>query len=126
MAAAHIQRRIREQYGERETVTRATRRVIRSYLDWGVLQPKAIKGIYRANPSIAIDSLQLISWLIEASLHARTSGSAPLKGLINSPSLFPFRLKLTRVESLLGTTNNLNFLRHSLDEDLVMLQKTGL
>jgi hypothetical protein len=36
-AAAHIQRRIRKQYGERETVSRAAHRVLRSYVDWGVL-----------------------------------------------------------------------------------------
>jgi len=44
-AAAHVQRRVREQYGERETVSRAARRVLRSYLDWGVLQETATKGI---------------------------------------------------------------------------------
>jgi len=45
-AAAHIQRRVREQYGEREPVSRAARRVLRSYLDWGVLQETDTKGIY--------------------------------------------------------------------------------
>ena len=47
-AAAHVQRRVREQYGERETVSRAARRVLRSYLDWGVLQETGKKGIYSA------------------------------------------------------------------------------
>ncbi len=44
-AAAHIQQRIREQYGERETVSRAARRVLRSYIDWGVLGETETKGI---------------------------------------------------------------------------------
>ena len=47
-AAAHIQRRIREQYGERETVSRAGRRVLRSYGDWGVLKGSGARGVYAA------------------------------------------------------------------------------
>lgn len=34
-AAAQIQRRIREQLGERETVARAARRILRCFVDWG-------------------------------------------------------------------------------------------
>src|SRR5271157_3496122 len=89
-AAAHVQRRVREQYGERETVSRAARRVLRSYLDWGVLQESGEKGIYSAGSSLAIDNSRLVAWLVEASLHARANGSAPLKDLLDSPSLFPF------------------------------------
>ncbi len=36
-AAAHVQRRVKEEYGERETASRAARRVLRSFIDWGVL-----------------------------------------------------------------------------------------
>jgi hypothetical protein len=37
VAAAQVQRRLREQLGERETVARAARRVLRCLVDWGVL-----------------------------------------------------------------------------------------
>jgi hypothetical protein len=123
VAMAHIQRRIREQYGERETVSRATQRVVRSYLDWGVLQETGAKGIYAAEPTLAIEDSRLIAWLIEASLHARGSDSAPLKDLINSPSLFPFRIKPVRAESLMAASARLDFLRHGLDDELIMLKK---
>ncbi|GMA49210.1 hypothetical protein GCM10025857_05670 [Alicyclobacillus contaminans] len=33
--ASQVQRRLREHYGERETVSRAVRRVLRSFVDWG-------------------------------------------------------------------------------------------
>lgn len=91
-AAAHIQRRVREQYGERETVSRAARRVLRSYLDWGVLQETGKKGIYTAGPTLIVEDSRLIAWLIEAALHVRVDGSAPLKDLLDSPTPFPFRL----------------------------------
>lgn len=122
-AAAHVQRRVREQYGERETVSRRARYVLRSYLDWGVLQETGGKGIYTAERRQAVEDSQLIAWLIEASLHARANGSAPLKDLIDNPSLFPFRLKPMHAESLRSASSKLEILRHGLDDDLVMLRK---
>jgi len=121
-AVAHVQRRVREQYGERETVSRAARRVLRSYLDWGVLQVTDTKGVYSAGPTLTVDDTLLIFWLVEASLHARVSGSAPLKDLIDSPNFFPFRIKPIHAESLVASSSRLDILRHGLDEDLVMLR----
>ncbi|MEW5804741.1 MAG: hypothetical protein AB1847_21835 [bacterium] len=123
-AATHIQRRIREQYGDRETVARAARRVLRSYMDWGVLRETGTKGIYNQELFVTVDDPQLISWLVEALLYARSTGSAPLKDLIESPSLFPFRVKPISIESLLATSSRLNFLRHGLDDNMVMLYGT--
>ncbi len=122
-AAAHIQRRVREQYGERETVSRAARRVLRSYLDWGVLQETGAKGIYSAGTMLAVEDSRLIAWLAEASLHARANGSAPLKDLIDSPSFFPFRLAHISAEYVASLSPRLNILRHGLDDDLVMLRE---
>lgn len=122
-AAAQVQRRVREQYGERETVSRAARRVLRSYMDWGVLRETGLKGVYHAGSSLTIEDPQVIAWFVEASLFARPNGSAPLRDLIDSPSLFPFRLKPIHADTLLGASANLAILRHGLDDDLVMLQK---
>ena len=122
-AAAHVQRRVREQYGERETVSRAVRRVLRSYLDWGVLQQTSKKGIYSAGTTLAVDDSRLIVWLAEASLHARANGSAPLKDLTDSPSFFPFRIKPIHAEILVAASSRLEIIRHGLDDDLVMLRK---
>ena len=122
-AAAHVQRRVREQYGERETVSRAVRRILRSFLDWGVLKETGIKGLYSAGVTLAIDDSGLTAWLVEACLQARANVSAPLKELIDSPSLFPFRLKPVRAEILAAASPRLDHFRHGLDEDLVMLMK---
>jgi hypothetical protein len=121
-AAAHIQRRVREQYGERETVSRAARRVIRSFVDWGVLSETSRKGIYGQGLTRSIDDPRLISWLTEASLHARSNGSAAIKDLLDSTSLFPFRLAHILAEYLVSASPRLDLLRHGLDDDLVMLQ----
>lgn len=121
-AAAQIQRRVRELYGERETASRAARRVLRSYLDWGVLQESEKKGIYNAALPLAIADAGLIAWLVEASLQARANGSAPLKDLLDSPSLFPFRLKPIAADSLVARSSQLDTIRHGLDDDLVILR----
>jgi hypothetical protein len=124
-AAAHVQRRVREQYGERETVSRAARRVIRSFVDWGVLGETKEKGIYRQGRTYSIDDLRLISWLIEASLYARSNSSAAIKDLLDSPSIFPFRFMHVSAEHLVSMSPRLDLLRHGLDDDLVMLRDTG-
>jgi hypothetical protein len=123
-AAAHIQRRVREQYGERETVSRAARRVLRSFLDWGVLQESGTKGIYIAGASLPIDDPKLVAWLAEAALHTRSNGNAPLKDLFDGPNLFPFRLVPTSASNLESFSPRLTILRHGLDHNLLMLRST--
>lgn len=123
VAAAQVQRRVREQYGERETVSRRVRYVLRSYVDWGVLNEAESKGVYGAPSALPVDDLSLISWVVEASLHARPSLTAPLRDLIDSPSLFPFRLKPIRAESLLATSRHIDLFPHGLDDELVVLHQ---
>ena len=123
VAAAHVQRRVREQYGERETVARRVRYVLRSFLDWGVLKETTEKGVYEQESSICIDETQLIAWLIRASLHAKGSGVASLKDLMDSPSLFPFHLAQIHADRLMEESSELGVFRQGLDEDLIMLIK---
>jgi hypothetical protein len=122
-AMAHVQRRVREQYGERQTVSRAVHRVVRSYLDCGVLQETGTRGIYAAGTTLPVDDCQLIAWMTEAALYARANGLAPLKELLESPSLFPFRIKPMHAESLVAASCRLDMLRHGLDDDLVVLRQ---
>jgi len=120
-AAVHIQRRIREQYGERETVSRAARRVLRSFLDWGVLKEASKKGIYRQPLFLDVNDPRLASWLIEASLHARSNGKGTKRDLLENPSLFPFRFGPISAESLVKSSSRLEILHHGLDDELVVL-----
>lgn len=126
VTSVQIQRRIREQYGERETVSRRARYIIRSFLDWGVLRETERKGIYKAQKALLIDDIRLIAWLIEAALYARESGSIPFKELVNSSALFPFQITSVRAENLVAKSPKLDFLRHGLDEELMMLKKLPL
>ena len=125
-AAAHVQRRVKEQYGERETASRAAQRVLRSFIDWNVLNETDDKGVYTQGNSYSIQDPRLIAWLVEASLHARANGSAAIKDLLDSPSIFPFRLEHVSAEHLVSLSSRLDLLRHGLDQDLVMLRQRDL
>ena len=122
--AAHVQRRVKEQYGERETASRAARRVLRSFIDWGVLNETQDKGVYAQGSQYSIQDPKLIAWLVEASLHARMNGSAAIKDLLDSPSIFPFRLAHITAERLRSHSLRLDFHRYGLDDDLVVLSHT--
>ncbi|MEW5978249.1 MAG: hypothetical protein AB1898_20830 [Acidobacteriota bacterium] len=122
-AAAHVQRRVREQYGERETVARAARRVLRSYLDWGVLEESGEMGLYKPGLRLTIDNPALTCWLMEASLHGQSKGGAGIRDLLESPTLFPFRFRPVSVNDVMSLSSGLECTRHGLDEDIVMLRK---
>ena len=121
--AAHVQRRVKEDYGERETASRATRRVLRSFIDWGVLKETGDKGVYGQGDQYPVEDPRLIGWMVEASLRARVNESASIKDLLDSASIFPFRLAHISAEHVASLTPRLNILRHSLDDDLVMLRE---
>ena len=125
-AARQVQRRVREQYGERETVSRRVRYVLRSFVDWGVLKETSEKGIYTAGLSLAIDQVEVIAWLVEAYLHAHPNGSVALRTVLDSTSLFPFRLSPISADHLITVSGRLDVLRHGLDQDLILLGNTNL
>ena len=116
--AAQVQRRMREQLGERDTVSRATRRVLRSFIDWGILQETSRAGVYQAPQSRVIRDCELGAWLMEATLIAHGATSGPVRDLLRSPSLFPFTLEHSLV---LGGIkgSRLEQMRQGLDEDVV-------
>ncbi len=123
VAATQVQRRLCEQYGERETVSRRVRYALRSFIDWGVLEDTGAQGIYEAKPPVMVDDAQIIAWLVEAFLHSRAKRSATLKELFDNPCFFPFLLKPMRATELAATSTGIEILRHGLDDDLVMLRQ---
>jgi hypothetical protein len=122
-AAAHVQRRVREQYGERDTVSRAARRVLRAFADWGVLAETAEKGVYQQGLSKTISDPGLIAWLVEASLHASPNASAPLRTLLDTPALFPFRLAQVSAPQLAASSARIEAIRHGFEDDIVVLKQ---
>ncbi|MCP4397405.1 MAG: hypothetical protein GY801_08925 [bacterium] len=84
--------RLKEQYGDRQTISRYARYAIRSFVAWGVLQDTERKGSYIKSASISIPDNSLASLLLEAALHTLPEGKGTLSMLLNTPGLFPFQL----------------------------------
>ncbi len=122
VTAASVQRRIKEQLGDRETVSRATRRVLRCFVDWGVLQDTREKGVYQAAAVQLVENRKLSAWLIEAALIASDSDLKAISAISQTPALFPFivsPLYLTDLE----LNQRLELFRQGLDENMVMLRR---
>jgi hypothetical protein len=91
-SADQVRRRIQEQLGLRDQVLRATRRAVRSFVDWGALRDSSPKGTYLPAEPIRVSSTKAAAWLVEACLRSSGAASAPLQALAGSPMLFPFVL----------------------------------
>lgn len=117
-ALSQVKRRIMEGWGQRSTVIRATQRLVRCFVDWGVLRETDEPGVFHSPPKIGLDDSKAVgTWLIEAYLSSRGSEMIPFRQLLTRPALFPFSLSL----SLQDIVQNprLELFRHGLDEDVV-------
>ena len=123
--APQVRRRLKEKYGDREIVERATRTVLRSFIDWEVLKETGRKGAYSRGKKVTVEDHRLISWLVEAWLHSSNNGSAPLDAVWDSPSLFPFELKRIPGDLIAKGSKRLELLRCGLDHELVTIGDVG-
>lgn len=89
--SAEIHRRMAEIYGERETVHRATNRVIQSQASWGAIN-RVDKGrrVIRRPPMI-VSHDGLTAWLIEAAIRY-TGRSMSVATLQSTAVLYPFSI----------------------------------
>ncbi len=121
VTVAQAQRRLREQLGERETVSRATQRILRCFVDWGVLQDSPQKGTYVPTSVRPIEDRQLAAWMIEAVLRASETSYLNLNAIGQTPMLFPFVLPSLNV-GVLRINERLDSYRQGLDEDFITLR----
>ena len=117
--AAQVQRRLRERFGERETVARAARRILRAYIDWGVLMETDEKGLYRGNAKRAVDDTPLIVWTVKAMLFAGGDNPRSVPVLLRGPHLFPFDVALPSMREL-EVCAALDISRHGLDQEVLL------
>ncbi len=92
--SAEVQRRVRERFGQRETVSRSTRCALRSFVEWGAIKDTDKKGVYRAAPKVDLPNSAAMYWILEALLHTTETGTSLLSSLVTSPALFPFNMDI--------------------------------
>ncbi|MDE0270955.1 MAG: hypothetical protein OXP11_07105 [Gammaproteobacteria bacterium] len=119
-SASQVQRRMRELYGDRETVSHATNRVLRSCVDWGVLADAKSRSVYEPSMNLEIVPPKLAAWLAEALLTGHMDPASSTH-LLNHPSLFPFRVTPVDGRELVAHSARLELLQ-GIDDDLIMLR----
>ncbi len=120
---ADVQRRLREQYGDRDFVNRITRYIVSSFLDWGVIAETKKAGVYLPGKQIQPRSGEQLAWLAEAVLISRGETQVRFSQLCNHPLLFPFSIE-TFNASILRANPRLKVARQGLNEDFVFSEAT--
>lgn len=111
--------RLKEQYGDRQTISRYGQFVIRSFIDWNVLSDSASKGCYRQKKLIQIDDM-LLSLLAEVSIFASYEDKISLTSLINHPAFFPFSIP-NMTANIISKNKRISVFHHGMDNILLSL-----
>ncbi len=115
---ADIQRRLREQHGDRDFVSRITRYDVSSFLDWGVVIEDKKAGVYLPGPKTHPEKPEHFAWLAEAVLISRNKNQVPLSELANHPVMFPIAFDKFN-STMLQTNPRLRIERQSLNQEIV-------
>lgn len=123
VVSSQIQRRLQEQYGERETVSRRTRYALRSFVEWGVLCESPKKGTYDKGRIFRINDKALTCWMVEACLNIQENGALDMRELVRIPALFPFELASITENDLIEFIPGLVVDRHSSNEAMLTISE---
>ncbi len=89
---AQVQRRMIESWGQRTTLQRAVRRLLRTFIDWHVLRETDVRGSYDVAPLRQTENRALALWLLDCALRAHQSEQVLLRELGQLAYTFPFDL----------------------------------
>ncbi|MCH8876804.1 MAG: hypothetical protein IIA89_08255 [Chloroflexi bacterium] len=121
VSASQVQRRLREQYGERQTVSRRVRYLLRSFIDWGVLRETQEKGVYAQGRLIEIYGQTQKAWLLEALLNSLPDGTVRLSAAVSHRAIFPFELNHVSAEQITSSTDRIELVHQAAGQDLLIL-----
>ncbi len=114
--------RLKEQYGDRQTVSRYARYVVRSFVAWGVLKDSESKGCYEKATPVSITEPHLAILLFESALLASPEAKGSLRLLLNNPACFPFHIPVITGDFVSRHSERIDVIRYGLDEELLKLK----
>jgi len=118
-----INNRLKEQYGDRQTVSRYALYVIRSFVAWGVLKDSNCKGCYERSTPLSIHDRDVAILLIEAILHAIPEGKGHLRMLMDSPALFPFQLPVLTGDMISHRASRIDVTFYGSEDEFLKLRQ---
>lgn len=117
-----IVNRLKEQYGDRPTISRYAQYVIRSFVAWGVLTDTGYKGCYAKSPKIQINQAACASLVYESVLLAEQVPKIAISVLQSNPALFPFSIQGISGLQFSQLSNRVDVARYGLDDELLMIK----
>lgn len=118
---AQIFARMQSKYGTRQTVSRYTRYVIRSFVAWGLISDSEAPGCYRRATTIPVKDPKIVAILLEAALHAKASGKSTLKEILNSAAFFPFSFGMNFREAIPLLNKKIEIIHTGSGDELLVL-----
>jgi len=118
-----VQRRLREQHGDRDFVNRAARFTVSSFLDWGVIEVGKTAGVYHAGKQCQSRTADHLAWVAEAVLISRGEAQMAFSQICHHPILFPVSVQAINA-TILRTNPRLKVARQGLNDDFVSLETT--
>lgn len=114
--------RLKEQYGDRQTVSRYSKYVIRSFVAWGTLKDSEAKGCYEKAAPMSIANSDLAILMFESALLATPEAKGALGLLLNNPAFFPFQLPVMTGDFVSQRSDRIDVVRYGLDDELLKLK----
>jgi len=118
-STAQIDRRIIEDWGNTQRVSRSVRHVIQSLRLWRILRQTNSRGCYKTGPQVIVKSKKLKKWLAQAFLLSYGKAASP-DIIINHPSLFFVKMDLNIND--LTKTQNFEIVNQSLNDCSISLK----
>jgi hypothetical protein len=120
---SQVMSRTYELLGEKNTIERCSRYVIRSFVAWDIIHDKEKPGFYEQGVKTPITDGYFASLLFEAALWAIPDEHIFLNSLINNPSLFHFSLPVINGSRLGQVNKNILVENYSIDQEYIRLKK---
>lgn len=119
---AQVRLRCFEALGQRSTVERSVRRVVRTFVAWGVLTDAAERGSYERTVQLQVVDSELATLVLESALLATPGATGLLGALLGSPAFFPFQLPAVSSEDIVRRSKRMVVDRYGLDQEFLRLQ----
>jgi hypothetical protein len=121
-----IMSRTYEILGERNTIERCSRYVIRSFVSWDLIKDKEKAGCYERGKAIDVSDINLASFLVQTMLNAVPEKRIPLTSVLNCPAFFNFRLPSVNGSQIAKVNPNLYIETFSVNDDFIGLKKSSI
>ena len=113
--------RLKEQYGDRETVARNARYTVRSFIAWGALKDSDVKGCYEKGNTVSVSNYIEVITLLESGLLSTKEGKSSLNVLLSSPGFFPFTMSTVTGAFISQNSTRISVVRYGLDDEFLKL-----